>query len=592
MKRTLVAFILIMIVCIAVIISIRAGLISIGDLSRAPSPQFSSEQVAQIEKSCDEITKKFQGPASSSKTRLLAQAQKAALAQPNIEWAKIDHNQLVVKFKEGGEAIWLLNTLKYDFLEDLPSVGAISDGVAYRKNTVVSSAIIPLLDIHRSEMETILNKFNLSIKSLKEIVSSTMKASGVDPSAPEESTNTSSNNAVLINALAEETNPNIKEMSHLLDTNIKGLLESCNYNVLELNGPDASPERLKTLSDMSVIIMLGHGSPTKFQTGKRWTPSDYNRDWLDRKIIPMFVAWGNTGVSWWKYKSEKVQFWQHRAFCAVTGEFWKDAYANSPFKDALFINLACYGATDKTYRDALFKVGVKAYTGWTDEQGKAPSSAYLMLAHMTNGKTLGEAIETLKNEWKNSSEVYDGETHIAKLLYDPESEHTWKLSCSNNMTRGVRLIDFFNYTYPPSPCMQNNGYNHEITVKNGEFSTEEAVYSISDPIIYCDINRDGNEDALIWAVCGLNYATYVYNEIMVYSVIDEQPTMLAKLTDDDIERDYKKYYNSPNDIFWNYAFERIFVNDDNNIVFERATEGPRACPENMTSFEYDGTAIL
>ncbi len=67
MKRTLVAFILTMIVCIAVIISIRAGLISIGDLSRAPSPQFSSEQVAQIEKSCDKITKKFQGPAAQAR---------------------------------------------------------------------------------------------------------------------------------------------------------------------------------------------------------------------------------------------------------------------------------------------------------------------------------------------------------------------------------------------------------------------------------------------------------------------------------------------------------------------------------------------
>lgn len=581
---------LIIIVAIALLLALLGGWISIGGLGGSPSPVLSSEQVKQIQSACDEITKKMQGPSSSSKATWLREAKSAALAQPNVEWAKIGNSQLIVKFKEGGEAIWLLNSIKVDSLKKITTLNSMTKNIGAGKKSLMTSSMSDPSDIAYAEQTTNYRNGRSKPGELRRIALSTLDAFDTPLFAAENLTNAPSKNAVIINSLAKDPSKDIRSLSDILHNNFKGLLENCNYTVAELNGPDASPEQLKTLANFSLVIMFGHGSPENFQTGRPWQLSDFNKDWQDGKIVWMCVPWGDPANPL-PIGGERLPY-QHKVFCAVTGKFWKDAYARTHLQNALFMNLACYGSTDEDYRQALFDVGVSAYTGWSDRQGIAPASAFKMLSLMTEGKTLQEAAELLENKLRLQTQPYEGRICTAELWYGPPGiGYSWKLDCVKNNKESIRAIDFLNHTYPPSPYLRENGFDQEINVKNGEFNTQDTFYCISKKIIYCDLNNDGNEDAVVWSFCGLNISTYSYNEFMVYTFIGGKEKLLGKIDDDVIRQDYNKYYNSPNDMLGDEV-KRIYV-IDNILVFERNTDGPRCCPQHLTKFEYkwNGTSL-
>lgn len=126
---------------------------------------------------------------------------------------------------------------------------------------------------------------------------------------------------------------------------------------------------------------------------------------------------------------------------------------------------------------------------------------------------------------------------------------------------GIRSIDFLNFTYDPSLCSQEywaDGDGRNVRLKKGEFkaqkSSDENVYAylgiVNNKIFYGDLTNDGNEAAVVHIACGLSRANFGLNDIFIYALRNLIHFLLARITDNKIERDYKRYCRSSMDRIW------------------------------------------
>jgi uncharacterized protein YfaP (DUF2135 family) len=289
-------------------------------------------------------------------------------------------------------------------------------------------------------------------------------------------------NAVIINALAEDKN---FEVSLPLFAEIKTMLEDAGFDVQELNGPDATPDNMRQLSDCGLVLHYGHGGvtiggfafPYAVMTGKVWNglrdPECPLNDWLRDRVVKMTVP----------HWTDREGTTQSRSFFAVTGNFWRSAYSSNRFNSALFMNLACSGARYDAYRNGLYDAGVCAYTGWTDPTRKSAGSAWRMLALMLDGKTLQQAYDALP-DWYKSDTPPDDPT--ANLWIGPNSGTDTTLG-GTPATRPIIVID--------APFQDEHISGREVTVR-GQI-TPRSAFS------HATISVNGNSSAL--AVDGDGY---------------------------------------------------------------------------------------
>lgn len=174
------------------------------------------------------------------------------------------------------------------------------------------------------------------------------------------------------------------------------------------------------------------------------------------------------------------------------------------------------------------------------------------------------------------------------------------ISCNNSNAQdkkrsGIRSIDFLNFTYDSSLCSKEygaDGIGRSVRLKKGEFKahkgTDEEDYAyfgiVNDKVLYGDVTNDGNEEAIIHIACGMSRANFGLNEIFVYTLRNGIPFLLARITDNDIERDYKRYYRSSRDHLWP-SVNSIKI-EKGNLVIEKLSEGSHANPEHITKITY------
>src|SRR4051794_15737384 len=110
----------------------------------------------------------------------------------------------------------------------------------------------------------------------------------------------------------------------------------------------------------------------------------------------------------------------------------------------------------------------------------------------------------------------------------------------------IRKVDFLDFTYHSSLCSQEygkKGIGKVVRVRNGEFKNKNVYFAVAgNKLIYADVTGDGREDAIVPIDCGAITANFALSEVYIYTIQNGRVTLLAEISDKDMERDYRRYY--------------------------------------------------
>jgi len=159
----------------------------------------------------------------------------------------------------------------------------------------------------------------------------------------------------------------------------------------------------------------------------------------------------------------------------------------------------------------------------------------------------------------------------------------------------IRKVDFLNFTYPSSLCSQEfgkQGIGKTVRVSKGEFKNKSVYFAVGDNrIIYADVTGDGSEDAIVPIDCGAMTANFSRSEVYIYTIKDGRATLLAEITDKDMERDYRSHYPDA-ESYWGINENGLKVKNG-NLEIEVLADGSHASPKNIVLLEYrlNGTSF-
>ena len=77
------------------------------------------------------------------------------------------------------------------------------------------------------------------------------------------------------------------------------------------------------------------------------------------------------------------------------------------------------------------------------------------------------------------------------------------------------------------------------------------------------------------------YGNFFISEVFLYTIRNGEPLLLARLPENIVERDYKKYY--PDGFTW--AIKRVEANKG-KLIIHKSADGSHACPESSVRFDY------
>jgi len=158
----------------------------------------------------------------------------------------------------------------------------------------------------------------------------------------------------------------------------------------------------------------------------------------------------------------------------------------------------------------------------------------------------------------------------------------------SNPETDIRKVDFQNFTYHSSLCSQEygrKGIGKIVTVRNGEFKNKTVYFAVNtDGIIYADVTGDGREDAVVPVDCGATGANFSRAEVYIYSLQNGRATLMAGLSDKDMERDYRRSYTDA-ESYWGIA-EKGLKAKTGGLEIDVMVDGPHASPKYIATLEY------
>lgn len=152
----------------------------------------------------------------------------------------------------------------------------------------------------------------------------------------------------------------------------------------------------------------------------------------------------------------------------------------------------------------------------------------------------------------------------------------------------IRKVDFLNFTYHSSLCSQEygrKGIGKIVRVRKGEFKNKNVYFAVADnKIIYADVTGDGREDAIVPIDCGAITANFSLSEVYIYTIKDGRATLLAKIGDKDLERDYRRNYPDA-ESYWGVNENGLKVKNG-NLEIDVLADGPHASPQYIVTLAY------
>jgi hypothetical protein len=180
---------------------------------------------------------------------------------------------------------------------------------------------------------------------------------------------------------------------------------------------------------------------------------------------------------------------------------------------------------------------------------------------------------------------------VASAVAQPHGKQPNSTSSSTTVTdvrKDIRKVDFLNFTYPSSLCSQEygkQGLGKTVRVRDGEFKNKNVYFEVAgDKIVYADVKGDGHEDAIVPADCGAIGANFALSEAYVYTIQNGRATLLAGISDKDLERDYRRHYPDA-ESYWGVN-ESGFRVKDGNLEVDVLADGPHASPKHIVTLEY------
>ena len=159
---------------------------------------------------------------------------------------------------------------------------------------------------------------------------------------------------------------------------------------------------------------------------------------------------------------------------------------------------------------------------------------------------------------------------------------------SSSPETDIRKVDFLNFTYHSSLCSQEygrKGIGRIVRVRNGEFKNKRVYFSVArDRIIYADVTGDGQEDAIVPVDCGATGANFSRSEVYVFGIQKGLATLLAGISDKNMERDYRANYSDA-DSYWGINENGIKANNG-NVEIDVLVDGPHAGPKYIATLDY------
>lgn len=152
----------------------------------------------------------------------------------------------------------------------------------------------------------------------------------------------------------------------------------------------------------------------------------------------------------------------------------------------------------------------------------------------------------------------------------------------------IRKVDFLNFTYPSSLCsveFGRQGIGKTVRVRGGEFKNKSVYFAVvEDKVIYGDVTGDGREEAIVPVDCGAVTANFSRSEIYIYTINDGHPTLVAEISDKDMEQDYRRSYPKA-ESYWGLTGEGFKINNG-HLEIEVLADGSHAAPQYIVTLQY------
>src|SRR5712691_2787057 len=103
----------------------------------------------------------------------------------------------------------------------------------------------------------------------------------------------------------------------------------------------------------------------------------------------------------------------------------------------------------------------------------------------------------------------------------------------------IEQVDFANFTFPVGEDCVGLKRN-TVTLRKGEFKDKEVRFQLKSKILYADWTGDKMNQAIVQLDCD-TYGNFFVTEILLYTLRNGGPVLLAKLPESIIDRDYKQY---------------------------------------------------
>lgn len=153
-------------------------------------------------------------------------------------------------------------------------------------------------------------------------------------------------------------------------------------------------------------------------------------------------------------------------------------------------------------------------------------------------------------------------------------------------TNDIRKIDFKSYTFESPMCAQAFKTPSRIRVTEGVFRRNDVSYQVGsykmEGETYADLLGDGKEEAIVPMSCELQGANDWLNEILIYGMGTSGPVLLARLDEDRLRRDYRRYY--PVSDIWSSVWSLKV--QGRTIELEKNADGPHCCPKWKVRMSY------
>jgi len=152
----------------------------------------------------------------------------------------------------------------------------------------------------------------------------------------------------------------------------------------------------------------------------------------------------------------------------------------------------------------------------------------------------------------------------------------------------IRKVDFLNFIYPSSLCSQEfgkKGIGKTVAVREGEFKNKSVYFAVvADKVIYGDVTGDGREEAIVPIDCGAITANFSRSEIYIYTINNGRPALVAEISDQDMERDYRGYYPKT-ESYWGVTGEGLKIKNG-TLEIEVLADGSHAAPQYTVTLVY------